>query len=909
MFKIKLKLFLYRVLKIRHGEERKLGVFTFAYFFLSMAIGFLANILDSIFLGKGKSSEIIGFTSIESTELIPILLVISAIIIIIISLIYSYYTDRLDKRNSLIFVLFLSGFITLIFWILFVIFLNETNNWIILSALYVFRLVITTFFVIQFWEMMNSYFDLREGKRLFPIILIIGTTGYSFASFILVFTTPILGTTNDLLLIVICVILSAYFLYKANIYTSLIPRQRNKKGIFNEVNQVFDIVKKNRFVKFFTLSTLIFGIVAGLILYAYNDIVTSFNLKTDTLTAFLGIWRGSANLIIGLIEAGLIMQIMSQTSMGTNFFLTLIIKIVSFIVFVLFFMLSMVATADFSRQLLQALISPAAVIAFSILPRNVKGKIMNINNGMISQIGILISGAILQLVHFPNSISLLGIILGLIAVRIILNYTINREYLNTLSFNIKKVNITNIYNNIQSIIQDKELFKGLMEQYEEQDIPLKIFILNIIKQYYFYEDYVTEKLKELLVTEKDQQIKLTIINIFYEKEKINISNIILQYLKNETPELCKVATLYMIKFGDKNTQERILQELMTNIKSDNKAKYYFTLSILKEIEEDKRNMFIPQIREKLITGSDEIKNNTVITLAALDDKFSFEIILDLINNDDVRENALKSLIMLGERSINGLISCYNNLMNDEKANSKSLEISYEIINSLTKIKSWEVFNFLKEEFIKCAESLSEILNKKKNYYKEYPEFIKINKLLKAIIKLESGTFSSIRDISLNIAQIYLERAFYFMCLIKYVIEHIKEDDLISLFKKFCYEEIKYCAYSSANAVALAHPKEHKSLLMIDSIKKFGISNKLIRAQAFEAFENYSKTKYGYPIITLLDPSISEKDKFNYLKPRLKNISINFNEIVNYWLSLDKDKAGNFEYKKLIAKKININFKV
>ncbi len=899
---ISIKLFFYRLLRIRQSEEKKLAEFSLAYFFISMATGFLANIVDSIFLGDTASTNLLDFTYVQPSELVPLLLVINSIILIIVSLIYSYYTDRFDKRLSLMVVVMGSGLVTGGFWVLLVIFQYE--GLFILSLLYLFRLMITIFLIIQFWEMANSYFDLREGKRLFPIILIVGTIGYSLASFVIALTTRLIGAYNNLILIGICFVLGVFFLNRADVFTPLTPRER-KKGVLEEAKGILKILKQNTFVRIFTLSTLIFGIAAGLILYAYNDIINDLGIKRDTLAFYIGVWRGSANLIISLtesfirvLESAIIIQILSNASMGKNFFLTLIIKVFGFILLLLFFVFSMVATADLSRQLLQALVSPASVIAFSILPRQVKGKIMNINNGLISQLGILIAGAVLQFLNYLRPMYILGVIMGLIAIRIILNFVINRAYLNMLSSNIKNVNLADISSNMESIVKDKNLFDKLIVQYKKQEISVRIFILNRIKNNITDEQYVLDTLNDLLDKEEEPQIKLTIVKIFYEIGKRNVSDKVKHYLNYDHHELAKISILYLFKYGDEDTIKQLQEELLYDIRSKDINKYKFAGSVIENLNEKYKDYFLNDILKQVKESSNKVKKLSIPALISFNDKSADAIILDIIKeNDEIRKETLNIISKKGDRFISGLQDCYKYF---EERDRK--ELLFDIIYTIGTINSLKSFEFLREEFRK--KSLKLLNNFSEEYsYKEHYEMQFIKEILDATIKNDIPDYTGIKDISIETVKIFLERSYSFILLSEKAKTYIKDQNLRILFKKICEEELEESAYTSAKIYAIINLQKIKTQSMLESINRFNTSNQLIRAQAFETFENFAKSKYANVITILLDYSISDHDRINSLNKYLKKRKIDFNEVMSYWLTLDESESKKYRYKKLIAEKI------
>lgn len=883
-----IKLFLFRFFNLRHGEGKKLFLFASSYFFMSMSVGFIANIIDSIAITDNRI--------ITEIDIISLSFIISAFILILITVVYSFYSDRMDKRNVYIAVMIISGGLSFMFQILIFTFEDTQNYWIIVLALYVYRLVITVFLTLQFWEMINNYFDLREGKRLYPIILITGTAGYSIASFLIIISTNYMNVEDNLIISVACIIIASILLFKTNIYIPLIPNEK-KRGIIEEVRYIFSKVKNNRFIGAFSLSTLIFGIASGLIMYTYNDIVTGLNLHSSGLAVFLGVWRGSANLIVGIIQPALIYQTLSFTNFGKNFLLTLILKIFLFIIMIIFFMLSMVATADFSRQLLQALVSPAAVIGFSILPRRVKGKIMNINNGIISQVGIIIAGTVLQFFAYRNYIVLLSIIMLLIGLRIVLNYVINREYINTLSSNIKNSDIISIFNNIQSIIAERDLFDNLIEQYRKQETPMKIFILNSINKHHNNQDYVIETFKKLLVEEEDPKIKYTIISIFNEVKDYNISNIVSDYINSDFEDLKKISAVYLLQYGSKENKTKLRNEITAKLKGNDKKKYDFAVSVVKKIDRSLAESFINIIREKLDSDNFFIKRKSIITLAVLNDDSSLKKMSELLNQEKYKNMVLKAFTIMNSKS------AAKELINFYKSNNdhQKCELKLKLIKTLGKINTEKSFEFLTAEFHKHAITLDNKIELGEEYYKDHIEYVFINSITDSIINLGNGNnIAYMKKLAYEVVNIYMMRSYQYLLFIKQSESYIYDKNIMKIFNKLCNEEIEKFSYKASHIFSITNANEYKAESILDAVKMFKSTNQLIRAQAFETFENLTRTSHSKAITIILDPSISDIDKINSLKKHLKKINANIEDLIYYWLNYE----GKNSYKLLTAKRIS-----
>ncbi len=319
--------------------------------------------------------------------------------------------------------------------------------------------------------------------------------------------------------------------------------------------------------------------------------------------------------------------------------------------------------------------------------------------------------------------------------------------------------------------------------------------------------------------------------------------------------------------------------------------------MVENINKKYKNYFLNDILKQVKESSNKVKKLSIPALISLNDKSADNVILNIIReNDGVRKDALNIISKKGNRFISGLRNCYKYF---EEKNRK--ELLFDIIYTIGTINSLKSFEFLKEEFRKNSLKLLNNFSEKYSY-KEHYEMQFIRAILDATIKNDIDDYSSIKDISIETVKIFLERSYSFILLSEKSKHHIKDQNLRTLFKKICEEELEESAYVSAKIYALINPQNIKSQSMLESISRFSTNNQLIRAQAFEAFENFAKSKYANVITILLDYSISDYDRINSLNKYLKKRKIDFNEVMHYWLSLNESESKKYRYKKLIAEK-------
>ena len=175
------------ILKIRKNEVSKVLYFFFFAIFLQSGIAIGESVANSLFLVN------LGY------EKLPIIYILTPIIILLVYLpIYFGFVKRYGEDSffkiSLIFLIFIN---ILIF--LGINFLENRVSKDIFNLLYYFVLLYTTIWSIAlytlFWNFLDSFFDILESKRLFPILsagtAIGAITGGSFVSILTKYTNAI----------------------------------------------------------------------------------------------------------------------------------------------------------------------------------------------------------------------------------------------------------------------------------------------------------------------------------------------------------------------------------------------------------------------------------------------------------------------------------------------------------------------------------------------------------------------------------------------------------------------------------------------------------------------------------------------------------------------------------------------
>ncbi len=888
----RLRLSLYNLFKIHRGEEKKLLLFFSILGFVSVAIGIISNSIDSIYL---KSSK-------DAVENLPVMFIISSFSLIIVSLYFSNIIDRVNKRLTYQLVLLISIGVIVSGRIML-----YTDEMLWSSILYIVKFVISVILFMQFWELTNLYFDIREGKRLFPLIAIGSSIGYSVGSFLvsLLASNSIVNSEDTLIISAVFIFISAALLFYASQYRIEAQKRKSRKsrremGYFSDIAEGLKTIKKTSFLRIFTVSTFIFGITSGIIMYEYNNIVNNLIVDTDKLTSFLGVWRGIANILISVIQASLMTKLLSQAEMDRGWFQAVIIRSASLILFIIFFMFSMAATADFSRQMIQALMSPAATLAFAILPRNVRGRAMSLNNGVVAPAGMFIAGIVLLLFvaldpAFNTVWFFVAIIVILIVVRLILNVRINREYLKKLSKNLQETELdfSTIKQNVDQIVKKGELLDKVFELFREQNSAIKIYLLNILKPALKVEKQI-ERLVDLLDSEEDI-VKERIISILIDIDEFIYVEKVAQYTDSNEPQLKKAALFYLLKYGDKNTRNEILKNIEETVVSGNNIDdIVIGIDIMGKTKNEE---YLTLLSEKLESHSLPVKKSAITSIKNIDPENAIDVFVFKLPDKELREHILNELLTLKPvRVEKGLIDYYKSLSHDD------FEIKSDIIESFSQLHTNNCKNVLVSE-------LYENINK---YTDENMEIdsssylniqIIIDKIIDALLRFNQDFLNLNRKLLLRLAS-HDAKLGYTNLILKSQANRRINSTVKKLIIKLLEEEINDCVRRIGIVTALLTKSEEQKTAITKALKKITSNDRRIRSEALEIIDNLCDKD----ILNYLMPFIekmSYDERLNLLSKHFKNIDADITYMLYTWVTFD-DVRPKFKYKKMIAEYIPQN---
>ncbi len=247
------------------------------------------------------------------------------------------------------------------------------------------------------WNLAGEVCDARQAKRLFPLFTSAGILGSVIGNAITGFAAKLLGTDN-LFLLYAALLGVAFYLTRAiaNSYFRIEKISRNKSSLWDDLRAGFDFVRITPLMRLIALSSILFSVLFFAIAFPFNKVVTASFPDEAGVAGFFGLFNSITTATTFLVSLFLANRIYTRIGIINSVFLMPLAYIFCFAIFTTRYDLSGAAIARFAQLVILAGIAGTAWNAlFNIIPSQKRGQVLAFNNGVPSQIGVMLSGVLL----------------------------------------------------------------------------------------------------------------------------------------------------------------------------------------------------------------------------------------------------------------------------------------------------------------------------------------------------------------------------------------------------------------------------------------------------------------------------------------------------------------------------------
>jgi HEAT repeat protein len=247
------------------------------------------------------------------------------------------------------------------------------------------------------WNLAGEVCDARQAKRLFPLFTSAGILGSVLGNAVTGFIAKLLGTEN--LFFLYALLLGIAFYFTRLVAKSYFRKEKTSgypKSLLDDLRSGFDFVRTSPLMRLIAYSSVLFSVLFFTIAFPFNKVITTSFPDEAGVAGFFGLFNSITTAATFLISLFLANRIYTRLGIINSVFLMPLAYLFSFAIFTLRYDLSGAAIARFVQLVILAGIAGTAWNAlFNVVPSQKRGQVLAFNNGVPSQIGVVLSGILL----------------------------------------------------------------------------------------------------------------------------------------------------------------------------------------------------------------------------------------------------------------------------------------------------------------------------------------------------------------------------------------------------------------------------------------------------------------------------------------------------------------------------------
>jgi ATP/ADP translocase len=374
-----------------YEEEISLFLWTAALLFIIRSSGIiLNNYAETAFLKR------------YGVEFLPLVNMLNAVATFFITGFLAVFLSRTSGARLLFYIFIFSGAIVTAIRLLIPLGID-----LLYPLLFMLKSQFELFQAMLFWNMCNDLFNMRQSKRLFPLLTAGGVIGLILGSFGTPYFARLFSLDNLLYLYLITTIVGAAMIqamgrsYGALIYTEKTGGSAPKKPpMMEEIKRVYPLVKDSILVKIVLVLTFMPNVVIPIMNYQFNYAVNEQFASETAMIQFFGYFRGALN-IVSLFILLFVGRIYGRWGLPVALMFHPFNYMLAFFAFLLRFDVFSAMYARMSTTIIRTTINmPANGILIGLFPESYRNMIRPFIRGTVVRIA-LFTGSTLILLSTP----------------------------------------------------------------------------------------------------------------------------------------------------------------------------------------------------------------------------------------------------------------------------------------------------------------------------------------------------------------------------------------------------------------------------------------------------------------------------------------------------------------------------
>jgi len=249
------------------------------------------------------------------------------------------------------------------------------------------------------WNLAGEVCDARQAKRLFPLFTSAGILGSVLGNSITGFIASTFGTEN--LLVLQAASLGLVFILTLRVapdYFKASSKYKQGGSLLSDLRLGFDFVRGSSLMKLIAVASILFSILFFGIAFPFNKVVSASFPSDAQVAGFLGLFSSITTATTFLVSLFIANRLYARLGIVNSVLLLPVTYLFGFGFFALNYNMIGAATARFTQLVMLSGAADSGWNAlFNVVPSQKRGQVLAFQNGVPSQVGVMLSGVLLIL--------------------------------------------------------------------------------------------------------------------------------------------------------------------------------------------------------------------------------------------------------------------------------------------------------------------------------------------------------------------------------------------------------------------------------------------------------------------------------------------------------------------------------
>ncbi|NJC95525.1 MAG: MFS transporter [Anaerolineae bacterium] len=368
--------------------------------------------------GIGENAAFALFLSTINVDYLPYMYMGLGGVVFLASIVYSASLTRFQNSRVVIFLLAGAFVMFAIEWLLNIHFDSALSFPVLWLTTYGMSVVLGTLL----WNVAGEICDARQAKRLFPLFASMGILGSVVGNSLTGLIAKVAGT--DSLIVLYAVLLAVGFALTRQIVRGHFkpkPVVNTRFDLAKDVRAGYDFVRGSQLFRLIAVTSILYSILFFTVDFPFSERLSSAYLNDAAgLAGFKGTFTGITTAVTFLVSLFLANRLYTRLGIINSILIMPVTYLLAFVAFFVSFNIWGAVGARFGQLVILGGVAGTAWNAmFNVVPSERRGQVLAFNNGVPTQVGVVLSGVLILLskqVLSTQNILLLGALAAVVTV-------------------------------------------------------------------------------------------------------------------------------------------------------------------------------------------------------------------------------------------------------------------------------------------------------------------------------------------------------------------------------------------------------------------------------------------------------------------------------------------------------------